>query len=76
MLRTLITALLFVVSLTSFAQSAKELTQKGRELYEKHEFTEALLNLNKAIELDPNHAPAYYLRGNIKDNFEDRHPCW
>src|SRR6187549_959512 len=73
MLRTLTTALLFVFTLTAFAQSAKELTQKGRDLYEKHEYTEALLNLNKAIEVDPNHAPAYYLRGNIKDNFEDRH---
>lgn len=55
------------------AQSAKELTQKGRELYEKHEYTESLLILNKAIEVDPNHSPAYYLRGNIKDRFDDRH---
>jgi tetratricopeptide (TPR) repeat protein len=55
------------------AQSAKDLTQKGRELYEKHEYTESLLILNKAIETDPNHSPAYYLRGNIKDRFDDRH---
>jgi tetratricopeptide (TPR) repeat protein len=55
------------------AQTAKDLTQKGRELYEKHEYTESLLNLNKAIELDPNFAPAYYLRANIKDSFDDRH---
>lgn len=60
-----------IVSL--LAQSAKELTQKGRDLYEKHEFTESLLNLNKALEIDPNHSPAYYLRGNIKDSFDDRH---
>lgn len=57
----------------AFSQNAKELTQKGRELYEKNEFMDALLNLNKALEIDPNFAPAYYLRGNIKDNFEDRH---
>lgn len=69
--------LLVIVSMLfihySFAQSAKELTQKGRDLYEKREFMEALLNLNKAIEIDPNFSNAYYLRGNIKDNFDDRH---
>ena len=30
------------------SQTAKDYTQKGRELYEKREFMEALLNLNKA----------------------------
>jgi len=64
---------LVLISTAAFSQSAKELTQKGRELYEKNEFMEALLNLNKAIAIDANYAPAYYLRGNIKDNFEDRH---
>jgi tetratricopeptide (TPR) repeat protein len=64
--------LVFITSF-AFAQSAKELTQKGRELYEKNEFMEALLNLNKAIQTDPKYSPAYYLRGNIKDKFEDRH---
>src|SRR5688572_1878859 len=60
-------------SFVSFGQSAKDLTQKGRELYEKREFMEALLNLNKAIEVDPTYAAAYYVRGNIKDAFDDRH---
>lgn len=55
------------------AQTAKEYTQKGRDLLEKQEYVEALLNLNKAIELDASYSPAYYLRGNIKDKFEDRH---
>ena len=64
---------LLLISTAAFSQSAKELTQKGRELYEKSEFMEALLNLNKAIAIDANYAPAYFLRGNIKDNFEDRH---
>lgn len=61
------------VSFCSFAQTAKDYTQKGRELYEKREFMEALLNLNKAIETDPNYSQAYYVRGNIKDAFDDRH---
>ena len=64
---------LVFISTAAFSQNAKDLTQKGRELYEKREFMEALLNLNKAIDTDPTYAPAYYLRGNIKDNFEDRH---
>lgn len=72
MKRTILIALL-VVSFAGKAQTAKELTQKGRELLEKEEYVEALFNLNKAIEIDPNYAAAYYLRGNIKDNFEDRH---
>lgn len=68
----LVTILIFF-SLAAFAQSPKELTQKGRELFEKREFMESLLNLNKAIEIDPNYAAAYFLRGNIKDHFDDRH---
>ncbi len=64
---------LILICSLSFAQSAKELTQKGRELYEKSEFMESLLNLNKALEIDPHYAPAYYLRANIKDAFDDRH---
>jgi len=66
-------SVLILICTFSFAQSAKDLTQKGRELYEKSEFMESLLNLNKALEVDPNYAPAYYLRANIKDAFEDRH---
>ena len=73
MSRFTLTSCLILVSAFAFAQTAKDLTQKGRELYEKREFTEALLNLNKAIDLDPSYAPAYFLRGNIKDNFDDRH---
>lgn len=73
MARICITAFFFLLSFAVMAQSAKDFTQKGRDLYEKHEYTESLLNLNKAIELDPNHSPAYYLRGNIKDSFDDRH---
>lgn len=64
---------LILVAGTSLGQTPKEYTQKARDLYEKEEFMESLLNVNKAIEIDPNFAPAYYLRGNLKDNFDDRH---
>src|SRR5690349_17693796 len=62
-----------LITTFSFAQSAKDYTQKGRDLYEKREFMEALLNLNKALEIDPNYSQAYFVRGNIKDAFDDRH---
>lgn len=58
---------------SSAQQTAKDYTQKGREFYERREFMDALMNLNKAIETDPNYSQAYYVRGNIKDAFDDRH---
>lgn len=71
---SLLIGFLVCATLVSGAQTnAKDYTQKGRDLLEKREYVEALVNLNKAIELDPNYSSAYYLRGNIKDNFEDRH---
>jgi tetratricopeptide (TPR) repeat protein len=65
--------ILMFVGTAAFSQSAKDLTQKGIEHYEKREYMEALLNLNKAIEVDANFAKAYFVRGNIKDAFDDRH---
>lgn len=62
------------MSLTvAFGQSAREYTQVGMENYERQNYMEALLNLNKAIEKDPAYAQAYFLRGNIKVRFEDFH---
>lgn len=58
---------------TAMGQTAKEYTQRGRDHYEKREFMEALLNLNEALDKDPGYAQAYYVRGNIKDAFDDRH---
>jgi tetratricopeptide (TPR) repeat protein len=65
--------LFLVISFTILAQAAKDYTQKGKDFYEKREYMEALLNLNKALELDPNYAQAYFVRANIKDAFDDRH---
>lgn len=73
MFRALLTACVALLVTAGFSQNAKELTQRGKELYEKREFVESLLHLNKALEADPNFAAAYYIRGNIKDNFDDRH---
>lgn len=65
--------ILNLIAIASWAQSAKDFTQVGIEFYEKREYTEALINLNKAIELDQNYARAYYVRANIKESFDDRH---
>ncbi len=73
MRQSILLVFLLLQSLFSFAQGAKDFTQKGRDLYEKREFMEALLNLNKAIEMDASYSQAYYVRGNIKDAFDDRH---
>lgn len=73
MKRIIFSVCMLTVSLTVWSQTAKDYTQKGRDLLEKQEYVEALVNLNKAIELDPNQSAAYFLRGNIKDNFEDKH---
>lgn len=69
----ILVALLMVAGLSAFSQNAKELTQKGMVAYERQEYMEALINLNKAIELDPDYSRAYYLRAGIKDAFDDRH---
>lgn len=66
------TAFLFITA-CSFSQTAKEYTQIGMEHYEKREYMEALIHLNKALETDPNYSKAYFVRGNIKEAFDDRH---
>jgi len=68
--------LLGVLSVLYFIQpqpSAKELTQRAREFYEKRDYMEAVVYLNRAIETDARYAPAYLLRGTIKTEFEDFH---
>lgn len=55
------------------AQTSKEYTQKGRELIDKHDYMEAILNLNKAIELDAKNSSAFFLRATLKEKFEDLH---
>ena len=70
---SVLTLFFTVLMVSGFSQTAKDLTQKGMEHYEKREYMEALINLNKAIEIDPAYARAYYVRANIKDAFDDRH---
>jgi tetratricopeptide (TPR) repeat protein len=70
------TAVLIIFTFLSFgvlAQTSKDYTQKGRELIDKRDYMEAILNLNKAIELDTKNASAYFLRATLKEKFEDLH---
>lgn len=73
------TAMYALIALSAFlfapqpGQSPKDLTQRAREFYERRDFMEAVVYLNKAIEIDPRYAQAYLLRGNIKAEFEDFH---
>jgi tetratricopeptide (TPR) repeat protein len=72
-MRAIWVVFLMLVSAGAFGQTAKELTQQGMGHYEKREFTEAILLLNKAIDTDPSYYHAYFIRGNIKACFEDFH---
>ncbi len=54
-------------------QSPKDLTQRAIDFYEKRDYMEAIVYLNKAIEMDPKYAQAYLVRANIKSEFEDFH---
>lgn len=65
--------LLLLPSMVVMAQTSKEYTQKGRELIDKRDYMEAILNLNKAIELDAKNSSAYFLRATLKEKFEDMH---
>ncbi|MFA0964784.1 tetratricopeptide repeat protein [Roseivirga sp. BDSF3-8] len=61
-------------SLTVLAESTPdELVKKGITLYAEKNYMEALVNLNKAIDLDKSYFKAYYLRGVIKAHFGDNH---
>ena len=73
MKRNILFSVFIINAMAVCGQSAKDLTQKGMELYEKREFMEAILNLNKAIETDARYSQAYFVRGNIKAIFEDYH---
>jgi tetratricopeptide (TPR) repeat protein len=68
-----ILALLFLLQFPQPGQNPKELTQRAIDFYEKRDYMEAIVYLNKAIELDPKYAQAYLVRGNIKSEFEDFH---
>lgn len=72
-MKNILATLLLLVTISGVAQTSKEYTQKGRELIDKRDYMEAILNLNKALELDAKNSSAYFLRANLKEKFEDLH---
>lgn len=73
LMKSIMVLLAMALAHATLGQNAKELTQRGMEFYEKRDFTDAIIQLNKAIESDPGFAQAYFVRGNIKAVFEDFH---
>jgi Flp pilus assembly protein TadD len=59
--------LMVLISVTVFAQqTADEYLKRGKELLEKKNYLQAQENFEKAIELNPNLAEAYYFRGRVQ----------
>lgn len=63
----LLTFLALLIPATSFAQeTADEYLKRGQELLEQKEYLRAKENFEKAVELNPNLAAAYYYRGQVQ----------
>ena len=54
---------LFIVVQISFSQNAEKLLEKGKNLYEEMDYSNALKNLDKAIKLDDKLVDAFFYRG-------------
>jgi tetratricopeptide (TPR) repeat protein len=62
-----IAAALFLILGSAFAQTAEEAVERGIEYYKQEQDEEAINEFNKAIEIDPNCAEAYYNRGKAEE---------
>ena len=63
--------ILLTLSLTSFSQTAEEYNYKGVAKYNLKDYSGAIADFNKAIQLNPDFALAYRNRGNTKQNLKD-----
>jgi tetratricopeptide (TPR) repeat protein len=63
---------LFIIIILSTAatglcqDSAEEYIRRGKELFEKKQYLEALESFESAVKLDPDRAEAYYFRGTVQ----------
>jgi tetratricopeptide (TPR) repeat protein len=55
----------------TYNQKAKDYNNRGNTKIDLKDYTGAILDYNKAIELDPDNANAYYNRGCTKSSLED-----
>ncbi|MDA0889486.1 MAG: tetratricopeptide repeat protein [Bacteroidetes bacterium] len=63
--------LALLISFSSFGQTAEEYFNSGYDKDDLKDYSGAIADYTKAIELDPNFAYAYYNRGNSKKNLKD-----
>jgi len=61
-----------IYSILIFGQTADDYINKGNAYAEQWDFDKAIPEYDKAIELSPDNAKIYYLRGYAKENLEDR----
>jgi len=54
-------------------KSASDFIDLGIQKFKTEDYMEAIVAFNEAIELDAKSYQAYYMRGNIKQNFSDIH---
>jgi tetratricopeptide (TPR) repeat protein len=62
---------LVVLNLITFGQTAEEYNDKGDKKYDLEDYKGAIADYNKAIQLKPDYALAYYSRGTVKYNLTD-----
>jgi len=67
----LILAAICLIACNVYAQGAQELYDKAKDYLNKGMYDQAIGELTKAIQIDPNFAEAYCLRGNLYRNKSD-----
>ena len=63
--------MIFLFSYTTYSQTAEEYFNSGLEKMKNGDFSDAIEDYTKAIELDPNYADAYINRGIAKNKLEN-----
>ena len=62
---------LFAININGFGQTAGEYFMSGIEKFAHQDYIGAIADFNNAIELKPDNALCYRMRGNSKRNLED-----
>ena len=57
---------LLSISFAGYSQTVDSYLLRGHSKYEREDYQGAIAEYNKAIEINPNHADAYYFRGLAK----------
>lgn len=71
LIQSILTAFALLFSVTVFAQqTAVDFLKHGKSLFEKNDYLGAMEKFERAIELDPNLAEAYYFRGRVQLNHD------